>query len=50
MLTKPGKQTIKVETVKPNITANIHVHIDSTQLGKAVAATGEVAAAGDGTK
>ena len=50
VLTKPGKHTIKVETVKPNITANIHVHIDSTQLGKAVAATGEVAAAGDGTK
>ena len=50
VLTKPGKQTITVKTVAPNITANIQVNISAKQLAEAIKLTGEVVSSGDGTK
>ena len=50
VLTKPGKQTITVKTVAPNITANIQVNISAKQLAEAIKLTGEVVGTGDGTK
>jgi len=50
VLTKPGKQTITVKTVTPQIIANIKVEIGAKELAEAIKLTGEVVGTGDGTK
>jgi hypothetical protein len=51
VLAKPGKNNLTVTMGKPiTIKATFNVIIDSKEVGRAIAATGEVAAAGDGTK
>ena len=51
MLAKPGKTTLKVTMGDPiKINATFIVNIDSKRMAKELAATGELTAAGDGSK
>ena len=50
VLAKPGKQEINLKVEHPQIKATFEININAAQFAKALAATGELTATGDGSK